>query len=129
VLIAIGVDWEGRRQVLAVDLFNRESGRGLKGVELIESDDHPGSKKAGCRRCTQLSFAWRVAFRRDFATSGARVLSATATKRRTDSERFGRSSCWRRQSSMALTAASSKPISSLIGNLSGFGMKYSDMFY
>jgi hypothetical protein len=44
------------------------------------------------------------AFRRDFATSGTPVLSATATKRRTDSERFGRSSCWRRQSSTALTA-------------------------
>jgi putative transposase len=25
VLIAIGVDWEGRRQVLAVELANRES--------------------------------------------------------------------------------------------------------
>jgi hypothetical protein len=41
----------------------------------------------------QLPFAWCVVLRRDFATSGARVLSATATKRRTDSERFGRSSC------------------------------------
>jgi putative transposase len=58
VLIAIGVDWDGRRQVLAVDLANRESAsswkeflqalkdRGLKGVEFIVSDDHPGLKKA-----------------------------------------------------------------------------------
>ena len=58
VLIAIGVDWEGRRQVLAVDLANRESAsswkdfllalkdRGLKGVEFIVSDDHPGLKKS-----------------------------------------------------------------------------------
>jgi putative transposase len=44
VLIAIGIDWDGRRQVLAVELANRESrsswsdfllglkGRGLRGV-------------------------------------------------------------------------------------------------
>ena len=54
VLVAIGVDWEGRRQVLAVDLANRESrsswkdfllalkGRGLHGVEFVVSDDHSG---------------------------------------------------------------------------------------
>jgi len=58
VLIAIGVDWEGRRQVLAVELANRESrsswkeflealkARGLHGVEFVVSDDHPGLKKA-----------------------------------------------------------------------------------
>lgn len=58
VLIAVAVDWEGRRQVLAVELANRESqsswrdflqelkGRGLHGVELVVSDDHAGLKKA-----------------------------------------------------------------------------------
>jgi putative transposase len=58
VLIAIGIDWEGRRQVLAVELANRESrsswkdfllglkARGLHGVELVVSDDHPGLKAA-----------------------------------------------------------------------------------
>jgi putative transposase len=58
VLIAIGVDWEGRRQVLAVDLAARESrsswkdflealkARGLHGVEFVVSDDHSGLKKA-----------------------------------------------------------------------------------
>ena len=58
VLIAIGIDWEGRRQVLAVELANRESrsswkdfllglrARGLHGVELVVSDDHPGLKQA-----------------------------------------------------------------------------------
>ena len=58
VLIAIGVDWEGRRNVLAVELANRESAtswrefilglkqRGLKGLELVISDDHPGLRKA-----------------------------------------------------------------------------------
>jgi putative transposase len=58
VLIAIGIDWEGRRNVLAVDLANRESAsswkeflsalrdRGLHGVQLAISDDHPGLKRA-----------------------------------------------------------------------------------
>lgn len=58
VLVAIGIDWEGRRQILGVDLANRESAtswkefllslkkRGLKGVELVVSDDHQGLKKA-----------------------------------------------------------------------------------
>jgi putative transposase len=58
VLIAIGVDWEGRRQVLGVELANRESrsswgdflaslkARGLHGVEFVVSDDHKGLKAA-----------------------------------------------------------------------------------
>jgi putative transposase len=58
VLIAIAVDWEGRRQVIGVELANRESrsswkefllglkGRGLHGVEFVVSDDHSGLKKA-----------------------------------------------------------------------------------
>ena len=58
VMIAIGVDWEGRRNVLAVELSNRESlsswkdfclklkSRGLNGVEFVVSDDHAGLRKA-----------------------------------------------------------------------------------
>jgi putative transposase len=58
VLVAIGVDWEGRRQVLAVELANRESRsswrdfllglkrRGLFGVEFVVSDDHSALKPA-----------------------------------------------------------------------------------
>jgi putative transposase len=58
VMIAIGVDWEGRRNVLAVELANRESQsswkefclrlktRGLSGVELVISDNHAGLRKA-----------------------------------------------------------------------------------
>lgn len=58
VQIALGIDWEGRRQVLAVELANRESRsswkefllglkeRGLSGVEFVVSDDHAGLKKA-----------------------------------------------------------------------------------
>lgn len=58
VLIAIGIDWEGRRQVLGVELACRESRsswkdflvglreRGLGGVEFVVSDDHEGLKRA-----------------------------------------------------------------------------------
>lgn len=58
VMIAIGIDWEGRRCVLAVELANRESltswkefalslkQRGLSGVELVVSDDHAGVRAA-----------------------------------------------------------------------------------
>ncbi len=58
VLIGLGVDWDGRRQVLAVEWANRESvsswrefllglkERGLHGVQFCVSDHHPGLKKA-----------------------------------------------------------------------------------
>lgn len=58
VMIAIGINWDGQRQVLAVETANRESQsswksfltqlrqRGLHGVELVVSDDHAGLRKA-----------------------------------------------------------------------------------
>ena len=58
VLVAVAVDGDGRRQILGVDLANRESrsswrdflmglkARGLAGVEFVVSDDHPGLKAA-----------------------------------------------------------------------------------
>lgn len=58
VQIAIGINEEGRRQILAVELASRESatswrdfllelkGRGLRGVEFVVTDDHPGLKRA-----------------------------------------------------------------------------------
>jgi putative transposase len=58
VLVAVAVDWEGRRQILAIDLANRESRsswrdfllglrqRGLSGVEFVVSDDHAGLRAA-----------------------------------------------------------------------------------
>jgi len=58
VLVALGINWEGRRRVLAVELAQRESttswkdflvalkARGLTGVLLAISDEHPGLKKA-----------------------------------------------------------------------------------
>jgi putative transposase len=58
VLVAIGINWDGRRCVLAVELANRESQsswkqfleglrkRGLNGVLFVASDDHVGLRKA-----------------------------------------------------------------------------------
>ena len=58
VFIAIGINGEGRRQILGVELSNRESRsswttfvtslktRGLHGVEFVVSDDHAGLKRA-----------------------------------------------------------------------------------
>jgi putative transposase len=58
VLIAIGINWEGRRSVLAVELASRESAsswkellmslrqRSLHGVEFVVSDDHAGLRRA-----------------------------------------------------------------------------------
>ena len=58
VMIAIGINWDGRRSILAVELANRESAtswrdflvgmkeRGLSGVGFVVTDDHAGLKKA-----------------------------------------------------------------------------------
>jgi len=58
VLVGIGINWEGRRTVLAVELANRESQsswkefalklkrRGLQGAEFVVSDDHAGLRAA-----------------------------------------------------------------------------------
>lgn len=58
VLIAIGINWEGRRNILAVELASRESlsswkellgglrQRSLHGVEFVVSDDHAGLRRA-----------------------------------------------------------------------------------
>ena len=58
VLIAIGIDWDGRRRILAVEMANRESRsswkdfllvlrqRGLNGVEFVVADDHAGLRAA-----------------------------------------------------------------------------------
>ena len=58
VLIAIGINWEGRRNILAVELASRESlsswkellaglrKRSLQGVEFVVSDDHAGLRRA-----------------------------------------------------------------------------------
>ena len=58
VLVAIGIDWEGRRRILGVELAGRESAtswrefllglkaRGLRGVRTAISDDHAGLKRA-----------------------------------------------------------------------------------
>ena len=58
VLVAIGINWDGRRSVLAVEIASREShtswremlsglkARGLRGVEFCVSDNHEGLKAA-----------------------------------------------------------------------------------
>jgi putative transposase len=58
VLVAVGIDWDGRRQILAVELANRESRsswkdfllalreRGLHGIEFVVADDHAGLRAA-----------------------------------------------------------------------------------
>jgi putative transposase len=58
VLIAIGINWDGRRCVLGVELANRESTtswrefllglkkRGLRGVDFVVSDHHEGLRQA-----------------------------------------------------------------------------------
>jgi len=58
VLVAIGINWEGRRNILAVELANRESAsswrelllslrqRSLHGVEFVVSDDPAGLRRA-----------------------------------------------------------------------------------
>jgi putative transposase len=62
VLVALGINWDGRRCVLGVDLANRESAtswrdflhslkqRGLSGVEFVISDDHRGLR-ASIQEC------------------------------------------------------------------------------
>lgn len=69
VLVAIGINEDGRRCVLAVDLANRESEsswkefisqlrqRGLRGVEYVVSDDHAGLRKAIAESLTEA--AWQ----------------------------------------------------------------------
>ncbi|HLH04160.1 MAG TPA: IS256 family transposase [Bryobacteraceae bacterium] len=58
VLVAIGISWDGRRNILAVELASRESAsswkellsslrqRSLNGVEFVVSDDHTGLRRA-----------------------------------------------------------------------------------
>jgi transposase-like protein len=70
VLIAVGIDWDGRRQILAVEMANRESRtswkdfllglreRGLHGVEFVVADDH-----AGLRGAIREVLEWRAARR------------------------------------------------------------------
>jgi putative transposase len=69
VLVAIGIDWQGRRRVIGVELANRESGtswkeflvslkrRGLRGVGLVVSDQHGGLRKAVAEVLTEA--AWQ----------------------------------------------------------------------
>jgi putative transposase len=69
VLVAIGIDWQGRRRVIGVELANRESAsswkefliglkqRGLCGVRLVVSDQHEGLRQAIAQILTEA--AWQ----------------------------------------------------------------------
>jgi putative transposase len=58
ILVAVGISWDGRREILAVETANRESStswkgfleklrnRDLHGIEFVVSDDHSGLKRA-----------------------------------------------------------------------------------
>jgi len=68
VLIAIGIDSDGRRQILAVDMANHKSRsswkdflaglrkRGLHGVEFVVAGDHAGLRSAVCEILTEAAF-------------------------------------------------------------------------
>jgi transposase-like protein len=68
VLIAVGIDWDGRRQILAVEMADRESRsswkdfllglrqRGLSGIELVVADDHAGLRAAIREVLTEAAF-------------------------------------------------------------------------
>jgi transposase-like protein len=95
VLVAVAVDEDGRRQILAVEFANRESrsswcdfllglkSRGLAGVEFVVSDDHPGLKQAirevlteaAWQRCYMCTSSGRARLR---AAQGRRRLPAGA---------------------------------------------------
>ncbi len=89
VLIAIGVDWDGRRQILAVEMANRESGsswndfllglrrRGLNGVEFVVADDHAGLRAAVREVLTE------AAFQRWLTCTSCATLSTTCHARPT----------------------------------------------
>jgi putative transposase len=69
VLVAIGINWQGRRRVIGVELANRESAtswkefllglkqRGLRGVRLVVSDQHEGLRQAIAEILTEA--AWQ----------------------------------------------------------------------
>jgi putative transposase len=69
VLVGIGIDWQGRRRVIGVELANRESatswkefllslkGRGLRGVRFVVSDQHEGLRQAVAEVLTEA--AWQ----------------------------------------------------------------------
>ena len=71
-LVCVGVDEEGFREVLAVEVAGSEKGaayasllrglldRGLKGVHLVVSDDHEGIKATLFGQLPGATWKWRV---------------------------------------------------------------------
>ena len=111
-LEAIGIDWEGRRQMLGVEMANRESAtswkefvlglkrRGLRGVIFAVSDDHPGLKRAvmevlpeafwqGCYVHFLRNAADHLPRKNCRRLSDRTVLALRSTQRRGSSQRSG----------------------------------------
>ena len=88
VLIGLGVDEEGRRQVLGVELANRESRsswrefllglkqRGPLGVEYVVSDDHAGLQRTIEEVLPEA--VWQLALLREFLAQRAGSHAAQA---------------------------------------------------
>jgi putative transposase len=69
VMVAIGINHEGRRRIIGVELANRESvtswrefllglkARGLRGVQMVVSDDHAGLRRGAAEVLTEA--AWQ----------------------------------------------------------------------
>ncbi len=80
VLVAIGIDWQGRRRIIGVELASRESAtswkefllglkqRGLRGVRYVVSDQHErletsrrrGAERSGLAALLRAFFAQRA---------------------------------------------------------------------
>lgn len=80
VLIAIGIDWNGRRQILAVKMANRESGSSWK-------DFLVGLRKRDLHGAEFVAAAGHTAFAQPSANRSPRPRSSAAT--RTPAQRFG----------------------------------------
>lgn len=91
VIVAVGVNTDGRREVLGVDISPSEAEtfstslrklarRGLRGVKLVISDAHEGGKAAVSKVLTATWQRCRVHFMRDVLAhagkNGRRVVSA-----------------------------------------------------
>ncbi len=124
VLIVAGVRDDGRREILAVEeadteseatyheLFKRLKDRGLRGVELVTSDDHRGLKAAIARHFQGASWQrCQVHFARNLLGSvGAKHRARLAPARKAGGPAIPRwRPSWRRRSRIAWPAAPSPP--------------------
>jgi transposase-like protein len=128
VLIAVGIDWDGRRQILGVEITNRESQsswrtfllglreRGLSGVELVVADDHAGLRAAIREVLSEAAYQrCYVHFLRNATRWGRGMVlpSCRANVQRTFVQRWGRSTMARSSQEVRLCPPSSNSVSRL----------------